>query len=161
MTSFGAGMSEVMRDGSVVVRGVLDGAQISELIGVVEERARMESARGGVRNLLDVPEFRVLANSDAVMSLATAVLGEGAFVVRGILFDKTDAANWKVPWHQDVTIAVTNRIEADGYGPWSVKAGAACAAASFGDGADGFGAAASGRLPGGEWCSAGVAWDAS
>ncbi len=35
---------------------------------------------------------------------------------------KVPDANWKVPWHQDVTIAVQNRIEADGFGPWSIKA---------------------------------------
>jgi ectoine hydroxylase-related dioxygenase (phytanoyl-CoA dioxygenase family) len=52
-----------------------------------------------------------------------AVLGGGAFPVRGILFDKQDGANWKVPWHQDVTIAVKSRVDADGYGPWSVKEG--------------------------------------
>ena len=39
------------------------------------------------------------------------------------MFDKTEGANWKVPWHQDVTIAVCNKIEADGFGPWSTKAG--------------------------------------
>jgi hypothetical protein len=31
-------------------------------------------------------------------------------------------ANWKVPWHQDVTIAVQERVEAEGFGPWSIKA---------------------------------------
>ena len=28
----------------------------------------------------------------------------------------------RCPWHQDLTIAVKERIEVDGYGPWSVKA---------------------------------------
>jgi ectoine hydroxylase-related dioxygenase (phytanoyl-CoA dioxygenase family) len=51
------------------------------------------------------------------------VLGSAAKVVRATLFDKTDAANWKVPWHQDVTIAVSRRVEAEGFGPWSLKAG--------------------------------------
>ena len=36
-------------------------------------------------------------------------------------FDKTESANWKVPWHQDVTIAVKSRVEVDGFGPWSTK----------------------------------------
>lgn len=43
--------------------------------------------------------------------------------MRVVLFDKTPASNWAVPWHQDRTIAVKQRIEVDGYGPWSVKAG--------------------------------------
>jgi ectoine hydroxylase-related dioxygenase (phytanoyl-CoA dioxygenase family) len=40
-----------------------------------------------------------------------------------LLFDKTPDANWKVAWHQDLTIAVRERIDVPGYGPWSVKGG--------------------------------------
>ena len=43
--------------------------------------------------------------------------------VRGILFDKTPDANWLVPWHQDLSIAVRERRYVPGFGPWSVKAG--------------------------------------
>lgn len=43
--------------------------------------------------------------------------------MRGILFDKTPDANWKVAWHQDLSIAVRAKHDALGYGPWSVKAG--------------------------------------
>ena len=82
--------------------------------------------RGGifaVHNLLGVsPEVRELADSEAVRALVEPVLGERFFPVRGILFDKIPDANWKVPWHQDVTIAVQERVEADGFGPWSMKA---------------------------------------
>jgi ectoine hydroxylase-related dioxygenase (phytanoyl-CoA dioxygenase family) len=58
-----------------------------------------------------------------VREIVKAVLGDGAVVVRATLFDKTPGANWKVPWHQDLTIAVDGRVERDGYGPWSVKNG--------------------------------------
>jgi ectoine hydroxylase-related dioxygenase (phytanoyl-CoA dioxygenase family) len=64
-----------------------------------------------------------LARSEAVRSVAEAALGEHCFAVRGILFDKTPAANWKVTWHQDLTIAVRERREIHGFGPWSVKEG--------------------------------------
>jgi len=82
--------------------------------------------RGGifaVRNLLDVsPEARELAYSPVVRELVGPVLGSECFPVRGILFDKIPGANWKVPWHQDVTIAVQERIETEGFGSWSIKA---------------------------------------
>jgi len=55
--------------------------------------------------------------------LARIILGFGAFPVRGILFDKIPDANWKVPWHQDVTIAVREKAVVGGFGPWSTKAG--------------------------------------
>ena len=50
-------------------------------------------------------------------------MGEDAFPVRALVFDKTPAMNWAVAWHQDRTIAVSERIEVDGFGPWSVKDG--------------------------------------
>jgi ectoine hydroxylase-related dioxygenase (phytanoyl-CoA dioxygenase family) len=43
--------------------------------------------------------------------------------VRGIYFDKSPGANWLVPWHQDLTIAVKARHEHPGFGPWTVKDG--------------------------------------
>jgi ectoine hydroxylase-related dioxygenase (phytanoyl-CoA dioxygenase family) len=43
--------------------------------------------------------------------------------VRAILFDKTEAANWSLGWHQDRTIAVEERIDVEGFGPWTMKAG--------------------------------------
>jgi ectoine hydroxylase-related dioxygenase (phytanoyl-CoA dioxygenase family) len=78
---------------------------------------------GGVRNLLDMPRIATVAASASVRALVEPVLGQGAFAVRAILFDKTPVANWRVSWHQDLTIAVKERTEIAGYGPWSEKAG--------------------------------------
>jgi hypothetical protein len=82
--------------------------------------------RGGIfaaRNLLDVfPEVQRLARSPVIRELVVPVLGSDCFPVRGILFDKIPGANWKVPWHQDVTIVVQDKIEIEGFGPWSTKA---------------------------------------
>lgn len=42
--------------------------------------------------------------------------------MRGILFNKTPASNWKVVWHQDRTIAVREHRDIAGFGPWTMKA---------------------------------------
>jgi ectoine hydroxylase-related dioxygenase (phytanoyl-CoA dioxygenase family) len=81
--------------------------------------------RGGARNLLAHTDVRALAASPAARSLAAAVLGDACFAVRGILFDKTPGANWKVVWHQDLSIAARERVEKPGFGPWTEKAGVA------------------------------------
>ena len=48
----------------------------------------------GVRDLLSrVPEVRRLAESARLISLVESILGPGAFVVRGLFFDKTPTAN--------------------------------------------------------------------
>ena len=77
----------------------------------------------GSRGLLAVPEVRAFARCEAMMSLVAAHLGPDAQPVRAIFFDKTPASNWLVPWHQDLTIAVASKVEAPGFGPWSVKNG--------------------------------------
>jgi hypothetical protein len=43
--------------------------------------------------------------------------------VRAILFDKSEMSNWALGWHQDRTIAVAERIDVDGFGPWTSKQG--------------------------------------
>jgi ectoine hydroxylase-related dioxygenase (phytanoyl-CoA dioxygenase family) len=110
-------------DGFLVIEEFLAVADVDALIAATNQDDQTEIRRGGVRNLLDVHEVRSLADSRRVRTLVEELLGAEAHVVRGILFDKTAGANWKVPWHQDVTIAVRDRVEAEGFGPWSVKAG--------------------------------------
>jgi ectoine hydroxylase-related dioxygenase (phytanoyl-CoA dioxygenase family) len=113
------------RDGYCVIEGVLSEDEVAAFRPVVERELAPRQGRGGVRNLLDFRATRALADNGAIAEIVEAVLGPGAMPVRGILFDKTSASNWKVPWHQDVTIAVAERLEVDGYGPWSLKEGVA------------------------------------
>ena len=80
--------------------------------------------RGGLRDPLEIaPSVRRLARQASVRAAAEAILGPGCFVARALLFDKTERANWKVAWHQDLTITVRERRDASGFGPWSTKAG--------------------------------------
>jgi hypothetical protein len=113
----------IAEDGFSMVEGLLPEALVCELVGFVEQNLSVDGRRGGIRNLLDISRMRDLAESFPVRSPVEAVLGKDARVVRGILFDKTESANWKVPWHQDVTIAVNRKVEVDGFGPWSHKDG--------------------------------------
>ncbi|MHC5541445.1 phytanoyl-CoA dioxygenase family protein, partial [Singulisphaera rosea] len=118
------------QDGYAIVPDVID-PDLVEVLGEAIDAIRpgsMAMDRGGrvyaLRDLLrEVPSTRTLANSEPVLDLARRVLGPKAFVVRGLLFDKTPEANWLVPWHQDLTIAVERRTDAPGYGPWTVKGG--------------------------------------
>lgn len=43
--------------------------------------------------------------------------------VRAIYFDKSPETNWRVAWHQDLTLAVRSAAEVKGFGPWSMKDG--------------------------------------
>jgi hypothetical protein len=63
--------------------------------------------------------------------LASSALGAAARPVRAILFDKTIAANWSLAWHQDRVVAVQERRDVTGFGPWSRKHGALHVAPPF------------------------------
>ena len=51
------------------------------------------------------------------------MLGSEALPVRAIYFDKSEQTNWSLDWHQDRVICVQERIEAPGFGPWTIKSG--------------------------------------
>jgi len=106
-----------------MMEGFLPETEVEGLVLSLEGGIGAEKSRGGVRNLLDLPSIRDFASSPPVRTAVERVLGRDARAVKGILFDKTEGANWKVPWHQDVTITVSAKVEVDGYGPWSMKAG--------------------------------------
>jgi hypothetical protein len=118
------------RDGFAVIPDVVAPAVVSGLIDALAAKgpgsAILERAGSAyaMRDLLrEVPEARRLAGSDPLLELVRPVLGPGAFVVRGLLFDKTPEANWPVPWHQDLTVAVKHRRDVPGFGPWTIKGG--------------------------------------
>ncbi len=115
-------LGQFEREGFAMEPSLLTSAEISELIVLLDAAARHESKRGGVRDVMDlVPEIHAIAQHANVRAIVDAILGPDAFIVRSTLFDKTPEANWKVPWHQDLTIAVYKRRDTNGYGPWSMK----------------------------------------
>ena len=111
----------IEHQGWAITPPVIDDAMVESLRAAVSAVA--ENGRGGARNLLELPAVASLATSPAVRSLASAVLGDGCFATRALLFDKTPDANWKVIWHQDLTITTRERADVIGYGPWTDKAG--------------------------------------
>jgi hypothetical protein len=80
--------------------------------------------KGGARNALGKSaRLDRFATTGAPFRLATAVLGTPVQATKLTVFDKRPDANWSVPWHQDLTIAVEQRIEVTGFGSWSIKLG--------------------------------------
>lgn len=111
---------QVESDGWATTPPVVDSA----LLDALSSDVRDIEAKAGLRNLLDISKAaRALASSDPVRHIPEALLGPRCFVTRAILFDKTPDANWKVPWHQDLAVAVAARRDIPGFGPWSVKDG--------------------------------------
>lgn len=107
------------RDGAALFAGAAL-CILPELDGLA---AAVPGDRAGVR-LHRMTALRALtAAVSPIQRIAAELIGEGAFAVRAILFDKTPGTNWSLAWHQDRTIAVRERIDTPGFGPWSVKQG--------------------------------------
>ncbi len=84
--------------------------------------AALDADQHGIRNLLCNAIVRTIAASDELRRPVASVLGTECFAVRGIFFNKSPRANWKVTWHQDCVIAVREKMDIAGWGPWSSKA---------------------------------------
>lgn len=109
-------------EGFFFARAFFSVSEVEELREVLTPL--LKNARAGVRNLLRRSSaVAELAKSDRILTLLSELAGAAPFPVRGILFDKTPEANWRVSWHQDLTIALSARAELAGFGPWSVKEG--------------------------------------
>ncbi len=123
-------MSELEEQGFAIIPKVIDQPTVAALLDALasvrlQDAVKQRAGRAyGIRRLLElVPLTRELADSSMLRSLVELVLGKKAKVVRGIFFDKTPVANWKVPWHQDTVIALRARHDIPGFSAWSVKAG--------------------------------------
>jgi len=81
------------------------------------------SGRGGIRNLISHPTVVRLLLHERLGGYVWSAVGRDLVAVKATLFDKTSDANWRVQWHQDLAIAVKERLAVSGYGPWSTKAG--------------------------------------
>lgn len=106
------------RDGAELLAGA-----ILDALDRLETLVRNLDVRAGQR-LNQLPGLSdLLAPQGAVGRHVAKRLGPEAKPVRALLFDKTADNNWGLAWHQDRTIAVRERIEVAGFGPWTIKSG--------------------------------------
>ncbi len=71
--------------------------------------------------LKEVPDAAAIIFNVNLKQLISNWFSENYFVTKSIYFDKPEESNWFVAYHQDLTISVDKRIEAAGFGPWTVK----------------------------------------
>jgi ectoine hydroxylase-related dioxygenase (phytanoyl-CoA dioxygenase family) len=81
------------------------------------------SKRGGVRGLIDHPSVLQLLVHKQLGGYLWSVIGRNLVAVKATLFDKTIDSNRRVQWHQDRVIAIRERLNIAGYGPWTMKGG--------------------------------------
>ncbi|MFK7959351.1 MAG: phytanoyl-CoA dioxygenase family protein [Phycisphaerales bacterium] len=116
---------QLERDGWALATGVRSADACDRLAADLPPPDHTTGRRGGVRLRLgegaDTSER--VSTIRAMQELARTATDDADLIpVRATLFDKSPEANWLVPWHQDLAVALAERNDAaDGFGPWSVK----------------------------------------
>jgi ectoine hydroxylase-related dioxygenase (phytanoyl-CoA dioxygenase family) len=108
--------------GFEIIPQVFDRERISTLLNSIDYSGVARS-RAGIRHALAIDFVRSLANETALLGIASDVLGGDAVPFRATLFDKSPRSNWLVVWHQDTALPLCERLDAPGWGPWSLKEG--------------------------------------
>ncbi|HEX8372708.1 MAG TPA: phytanoyl-CoA dioxygenase family protein [Chthoniobacterales bacterium] len=109
-------IGDIEQNGFAVVPDVMTAAEQEELLAALGP-----VAGAGRRGLLRFPVVAQLARSARLLEIIRPHLQAEPFPVRAIYFDKSADANWLVPWHQDLTLALQAKVEMPDFGPWSVK----------------------------------------
>lgn len=113
-------MNDLESEGYALADLMLSTQQCEHITGALPAVA---AGRGGIRNLIVHPTVVRLLVHEAFGRYLWTVVGREMVAVKATLFDKTAESNWRVQWHQDRAIAVRERMNIPGYGPWSTKSG--------------------------------------
>lgn len=114
-------MNDLDADGYALADIVLAAHQCEHIAASLP--SLVAAGRGGVRNLITHPTVLRLLTHERLGVYLWSVIGRELVAVKATLFDKTAASNWRAQWHQDRAIAVKERLDVAGYGPWSTKVG--------------------------------------
>ncbi|MCC5875881.1 MAG: phytanoyl-CoA dioxygenase family protein [Candidatus Sumerlaeia bacterium] len=112
-------------EGHVLIPSCFSPATIQQLNDALDvlsvgRKGRLFGARDLFRHVPGLPR---LLEDGGVNSLASELLDAPARCVRTLYFAKPPGANWSVPWHQDLSVAIMERHDVEGFGPWSRKKG--------------------------------------
>jgi ectoine hydroxylase-related dioxygenase (phytanoyl-CoA dioxygenase family) len=120
--------SEIFETGFTTINQIYTEEEINAIISSIEEadstneNFRKSKELFAVRQFLkEIPETIEFIFNPKLKSLISEFFGHDFFVVKSIYFDKPEASNWYVSYHQDLTISVDKKLELENYGPWTVK----------------------------------------
>lgn len=95
---------------------------VSEEDLVLFDSATSAAAKAGQR-LSVSKSLKAALSEESSLLRAVRRLTPEAVPVRVVAFNKSESANWGVPWHQDRVIAVAEKADIPGYTNWTSKSG--------------------------------------
>lgn len=128
MDSLTRHQDNIFNDGFTIADDIFTTDEVKSIISIIEQADssgptfRKTDDLFAIRQFLkEVPSVLPLIFNSNLKAVIHDLFGSGYFTVKSIYFDKPELSNWFVAWHQDLTIAVNNKTEMPGYGPWTVK----------------------------------------
>ncbi|MGJ8612015.1 MAG: phytanoyl-CoA dioxygenase family protein [Octadecabacter sp.] len=103
--------------GRVWLRGAVSDADLALL-----DKATANSTNAGQR-LGSSTALDAVLSKDSSLLVSIQRLDPMAVPVRTVAFNKSESANWGVPWHQDRVISVHDKVDVKGYQNWTKKSG--------------------------------------
>lgn len=108
-------------DGYAILPALLSNTECDELIDAIQ--ASHETRRPGSRRWLRVEVVANVARLLRTHPAISVLLASDARAVQCTLFAKDPDTNWSVTPHQDLSVPVRERVDADGWSAWCAKEG--------------------------------------
>jgi ectoine hydroxylase-related dioxygenase (phytanoyl-CoA dioxygenase family) len=128
MQDFQPYREQIFKDGYTILHKVFSNEEINSILSIIQEvdtskpTFRKSSDLFAIRQFLkEVPETIAQIFNEKLNEVINNIFGSGYFVVKSIYFDKPEASNWFVSYHQDLTISVDKKLELEDFGPWTTK----------------------------------------
>ncbi|WP_291146369.1 phytanoyl-CoA dioxygenase family protein [Flavobacterium sp. UBA7680] len=123
--------TEINSEGFAIINNVYTENEIKKLISLIENVTENDSDNATFRKSQDlfairqfhkeVPETLDFIFNQNLKNIIESNFGKGYFITKSIYFDKPEKSNWFVAYHQDLTISVDKKMEAENFENWTVK----------------------------------------
>jgi len=120
--------TDIEQTGFAIIPDVFSSEELAMLATIIEEadrsgeNFRMSAGLFAIRQFFkEIPDIIPHVFIKKLNAIIKEVFGADYFIVKSIYFDKPEHSNWFVAYHQDLTIAVKQKKEIEGYGPWTAK----------------------------------------
>ncbi|WP_086934750.1 phytanoyl-CoA dioxygenase family protein [Agarilytica rhodophyticola] len=113
----------MLENGFELIENFISSMEIEELLEEITPLVSM-GVSGSIRNIeKKSKKIYEYSRSNKVIDSISQYLPGHPRLTRAIFFNKTADKNWLVTWHQDKTVAVSEKFNVPGWGPWSTKDG--------------------------------------
>lgn len=116
------------KNGHGIIENIYTESEIAEILLEIEknEKANANFRKSqdvfAIRQVLkEIPKLKNLIFNKDLKKVIHKIGGTDYFLVKSIYFDKPETSNWVVPYHQDLTIALEEKIETENYVNWTSK----------------------------------------